>query len=291
MSTINPRLRRLGDRLVGPGHPVYVIGEIGINHNGDLANALALIDHAKAAGMDAVKFQKRTPELAVPQDRWSVMRKTPWGMEMRTIDYRRRMEFDADDYAEIAKLCGELGIEWFASAWDYPALLFLVERGCKRIKVPSARNRDLPFLRECASTGLPVIMSCGMATLEQIDVAVEVVGTERLTLLHTVSAYPMPNDAANLRMMQTLRERYGVATGWSGHEAGLQISVAAAALGACMIERHVTVDHTLPGSDHASAVEPDGLRLLVRDVRAVESAMGDGVKTIHPLERESMARL
>lgn len=268
-----------------------IVGEIGVNHQGSLDLVIALVRACADCGVDAVKFQKRTPELAVPKETWSVMRPTPWGVEMRTIDYRRKMEFDADQYAEIGFECARLGLEWFASAWDVPSLLFLAERGCKRVKVPSARNRDGVLLSAVRGSGMDVVMSTGMSTLDEVDAAVDVLGKERLTLLHTVSAYPMPNDAANLATMAMLRERYGVPVGWSGHEAGLQISVAAAALGACMIERHVTIDHTLPGSDHRSAVEPRGLKTLVRDVRVVEQAIGVADKRVHEVEKVAMARL
>nr|WP_300142537.1 N-acetylneuraminate synthase family protein [Propionicimonas sp.] len=288
---INPRLRRIGDRLVGPGQAVYVIGEIGINHNGDLRTALALIDQARAAGMDAVKFQKRTPEVCTPRDQWDVERDTPWG-RMTYIDYRHRVEFGAAEYRQIDDYCREVGIDWFASPWDTDSVEFLAEFNPPAYKVASACLTDDLLLRTLRATGQTVILSTGMSTPEQIRHAVEVLGSSGTVLLHATSTYPAPPEQLNLRMIDTLQIEYpNVPIGYSGHEVGLQSTLCAVALGACMVERHITLDRSMWGSDQAASVEPEGMRRLVRDIRVVESALGDGVKQVYPGELSAMRKL
>ena len=288
---INPRLRRIGDRLVGPGQPVYVIGEIGINHNGDLRTALALIDQARAAGMDAVKFQKRTPEVCTPRDQWDVERDTPWG-RMTYIEYRHRVEFGAAEYRQIDDYCREVGIDWFASPWDTDSVEFLAEFNPPAYKVASACLTDDLLLRTLRATGQTVILSTGMSTPEQIRHAVEVLGSNGTVLLHATSTYPAPPEQLNLRMINTLQTEYpNVPIGYSGHEVGLQSTLCAVALGACMVERHITLDRSMWGSDQAASVEPEGMRRLVRDIRVVESALGDGVKQVYPGELSAMRKL
>lgn len=282
---------RIGRHEVGIGQPVYVIAEIGLNHNGDVELAKQLIDVAAAAGCQAVKFQKRTPELATPEHMKDVPRETPWGT-MSYLDYRRRVEFGGDDYLEIARHADLAGLDWFASPWDEPSVAFLEEHGTAAYKVASASVTDLPLLRAIAATGKPVILSTGMSTIEEIDEAVETLGTGRLVMLHATSSYPMPTEEANLRMIDTLHARYsGVPIGYSGHERGLQISLAAVALGAVAVERHITLDRAMWGSDHAASLEPQGLEHLVRDIRIIEEAMGDGVKRVFPGELAPKAKL
>jgi N-acetylneuraminate synthase len=282
---------RIGRHEIGAGQPVYVIAEIGLNHNGDVELAKQLIDVAAGAGCQAVKFQKRTPELATPEHMKDVPRETPWGT-MSYLDYRRRVEFGADEYLEIARHADLAGLDWFASPWDEPSVAFLEEHGAAAYKVASASVTDLPLLRAIAATGKPVILSTGMSTIEEIDEAVTTLGTERLVMLHATSSYPMPTEEANLRMIDTLGARYpGVPIGYSGHERGLQISLAAVALGAVAIERHITLDRAMWGSDHAASLEPQGLEHLVRDIRIIEEAMGDGVKRVFPGELAPMAKL
>lgn len=280
----------VGGRPVGPGHPVYVIGEIGINHNGDLDIAKQLIDVAAEAGCDAVKFQKRTPELCVPLEQQKIERDTPWG-RMTYLEYKHRVEFGEEQYGEIDLHCAKRGLQWFASPWDVPSVAFLEKFDVVTHKVASASVTDLELLRALRDTGKPIILSTGMSTLEEIDTAVEVLGTERLIVLHATSTYPLPPEEANLRTMETLRNRYGVPVGYSGHERGLQISIAAVAQGAVAVERHITLDRTMWGSDQASSLEPEGLRHLVRDLRIIEEALGDGVKRIYPGELAPRARL
>ena len=280
----------IGDLVVGDGRPVYVIGEIGINHNGDPDIARQLIDVAAEAGVQAVKFQKRTPELAVPPEQRNVMRQTPWG-EMTYLEYKHRVELDRGSYEKIAQHAADRGLQWFASPWDVPSVEFLEDLGVVTHKVASASVTDHEMLRALAETGKPIILSTGMSTLEQIDEAVEILGTDKLVILHATSTYPLPPEETNLRVIPALKERYGVPVGYSGHERGLQISIAAVALGAVAVERHITLDRTMWGSDHASSLEPQGLQHLVRDIRILEQAMGDGVKRVMPGEVAPMQRL
>lgn len=282
----------IAGRPVGPGHPVYVIAEIGLNHNGDVALAKRLIDVAADAGADAVKLQKRTPELATPAHMRDVERETPWGT-MTYLAYRQRVELDRDQYIEIGDHATLRGLTWFASPWDEPSVAFLEELNVAAYKIASASVTDLALLRAVAATGRPVILSTGMSTIEQIDAAVaELDADDRLVVLHATSTYPMPPEEANLRMIPALASRYPtVPIGYSGHERGLQISLAAVALGATVIERHITLDRTMWGSDHAASLEPQGLEHLVRDVRIIEEALGDGVKRVQPGELAPMAKL
>jgi N-acetylneuraminate synthase len=280
----------IGSHPIGSQHPVYVIAEIGLNHNGDVELAKQLVDVAADAGAQAVKFQKRTPEISTPEHMKTVPRETPWGT-MSYLDYRRRVEFDRAQYIEIGDHATLRGLDWFASPWDEPAVDFLEDLGVVAHKVASASVTDLPMLRRLADTGKPIILSTGMSTLEQIDRAVEVLGTDDLVILHATSTYPLPPEEANLRMIPVLQDRYGVPVGYSGHERGLQISNAAVALGAVVVERHITLDRTMWGSDHAASLEPQGFEHLVRDIRVLEEALGDGVKRVFPGELAPLAKL
>lgn len=291
--TMSPtaRLRGFGERLAGPGQPVYVVGEIGINHNGDLGNAFALIDAAADAGCDAVKFQKRTPEICTPRDQWHVERDTPWG-RMTYIDYRHRVEFDEDAYRAIDAHCAERGIAWFASPWDTEALAFLEKFDLPAHKVASACLTDDELLRALRATGRTVVLSTGMSTPKQIRHAVEVLGSDSVLLCHATSTYPAKAEELNLRVINTLREEYpNVPIGYSGHETGLQTTLAAVALGAAFVERHITLDRAMWGSDQAASVEPGGLARLVRDIRTIETALGDGVKRVYDSELAPMKKL
>ncbi|NGO73870.1 N-acetylneuraminate synthase family protein [Streptomyces boncukensis] len=291
MTNANPRLRTLGRKTVGAGHPVYVTGEIGINHNGDLDNAFALIDAAAEAGCDAVKFQKRTPEICTPRDQWDIERDTPWG-RMTYIDYRHRVEFTEDDYRAISEHCAERGIDWFASPWDVESIAFLEKFDVPAHKVASASLTDDELLRALRATGRTVILSTGMSTPKQIRHAVEVLGSENIVLCHATSTYPAKADELNLRMIHTLHEEFpNVPIGYSGHETGLQTTLAAVALGAVFVERHITLDRAMWGSDQAASVEPQGLQRLVRDIRTIEESLGDGVKKVYESELKPMAKL
>ena len=281
----------IGSRVIGGGRPAYVIAEIGLNHNGDVELAKRLIDVAADAGADAVKFQKRTPEIATPEHMRDIPRETPWGT-MTYLEYRYRVEFDRNQYIEISDHAMLRGLEWFASPWDEPSVAFLEDLGVHAHKVASASLTDHDLLRALRDTGKTVILSTGMSTMDEIDAAIDVLGTERLLLMHATSTYPMEPGEANLRMIPALRERFpGVPVGYSGHERGLQISLAAIALGAVAVERQITLDRTMWGSDHAASLEPAGLQHLVRDIRVIESALGDGVKRVYESELAPMAKL
>ncbi|NNG19056.1 N-acetylneuraminate synthase [Naumannella sp. ID2617S] len=285
----NP-VRMIGDRPVGAGHPTFITGEIGINHNGDVQNALRLVDAAVHAGADAVKFQKRTPEICTPRDQWDIQRDTPWG-RMSYIDYRHRVEFGQDEYAEIDRYCKEQGIAWFASPWDTEAIDFLETFEVPAYKVASASLTDDELLEKLKSAGRTVILSTGMSTPEQIAHAVEVLGTDQLIICHATSTYPAKPEELNLRVINTLREQYRVPIGYSGHETGLQTTLAAVTLGAAFVERHITLDRTMWGSDQAASVEPQGFERLVRDIRVIEKALGDGVKKVYDSELGPMKKL
>ena len=280
----------IGPNVVGDGQPVYVIAEIGLNHNGSVDIAKQLIDVSAEAGAQAVKFQKRTPEIATPEHMKATPRETPWGT-MTYLEYRYRVEFEKEQYTEISEYATSKGLDWFASPWDEPSVDFLEEMGVTTHKVASASVTDLGMLRKLKETGKPIILSTGMSTLEQIDRAVEILGTDKLVILHATSTYPLPPEEANLRVIGTLKERYGVPVGYSGHEPGLQISVAAVALGAVAVERHITLDRTMWGSDHAASLEPKGFETLIRDIRILEKALGDGVKRVFPGELAPLSKL
>ncbi|CAN5182702.1 N-acetylneuraminate synthase family protein [soil metagenome] len=281
----------IGINDLGAGRPVYVIGEIGLNHNGSVDTAMQLIDVAADAGAQAVKFQKRTPDIATPEHMKSTLRDTPWG-RMTYLEYRYRVEFSREQYVEIGDYATLRGLDWFASPWDVPSVDFLEELNVSAHKVASASVTDLDMLAALAATGKPMILSTGMSTLDQIDAAVNVLGTQKLVILHATSTYPLPPAEANLRMIPSLQARYpGVPIGYSGHESGLQISVAAVALGAVAVERHITLDRTMWGSDQSASLEPGEFAQLVADIRILEEALGDGVKRIFPGEVAPMAKL
>ena len=280
----------IGGRPIGEGYPVYIIAEIGINHNGDLDLAKRLIDAAVLAGCDAVKFQKRTPELCVPPEQRGVMRETPWGL-ITYMEYRHRVEFGQSEYAEINRYCKERKIDWFASCWDEPSVDFIesFEPVCYKIASASLTNDKL--LRYINAKGRPMILSTGMSTMEEIRHAVSILDQERLLIAHCTSTYPCPPEELNLRMIRTLHSEFNCPIGYSGHEVGLQTSYAAVALGASFIERHITLDRAMWGSDQAASVEPWGLMRLVRDIRVIEKALGDGIKRVYESELPSRVKL
>jgi len=278
----------IGNKLAGDGHPVYVIAEIGINHNGSLEVARKLIEGAAQAGCDAVKFQKRTPELCVPMDQRSIERDTPWG-RMTYMDYRYKVEFGFDEYSEIDEFCRQKGIAWFASCWDEEAVDFMEQFNPPCYKAASASLTDLNLLKKTRDTGRALIISTGMSTMEEVDAAVEELGRDNLMIAHTNSTYPCPVEQLNLRMIETLRQRYPeIPIGYSGHEVGLATTWAAVALGAVFVERHVTLDRAMWGSDQAASVEISGMSRLVSNIRDIEKALGDGVKRVY--EGEAAAR-
>ncbi len=284
------RVVKIGDRLVGDGQPTYVVAEIGINHNGSLEIAREMIKGAKHAGVDAVKFQKRTPELCVPPDQRNQMRETPWGY-ITYLDYRYKVEFGQEEYAQINEYCKELDITWFASVWDEPSVEFMEQFDPVCYKVPSASLTDHDLLRCLRSTKRPVILSTGMSTMEEIRAAVAVLGLKDLVITHATSTYPCDPEELNLRMIDTLRDEFPVPVGYSGHEVGLIPSVVSVALGACMVERHITLDRAMWGSDQAASVEAAGFERLVKYIRVSEQSMGDGVKRVYESEMSSRRKL
>jgi N-acetylneuraminate synthase len=280
----------IGSRMIGDGHPVYVIAEIGINHIGDMGIAKKLIDAAKEAGCDAVKFQKRTPRECVPLDMREKMRETPWGY-ITYMEYRYKVEFGEEEYAEIDRYCKEVEIDWFVSCWDKSSVDFMENFSPLLYKIASAALTDKGLLERIRETGRPIILSTGMSSTEQIDAAIKVLGTDKLMLAHTTSTYPCALEELNLRAIGTMLAKYDCPIGYSGHEVGLATTVAAVALGASFIERHITLDRSMWGSDQSASVEPGGLRRLVRDIRSVERAMGDGAKRVYDSEVEAGKRL
>ena len=273
---------RLGSKLVGPGKPCYVIAEIGINHNGDIDIAKKLINVASGAGCDAVKFQKRTIDVVYSREELAKPRESPFGDT--NGDLKRGLEFGLEEYEEINRYCREVKIDWFASCWDEASVDFIARFQVPCFKVASASLTDDKLLCHTRKVGKPILLSTGMSTLNEVDHAVEVLGKQDLVLLHACSTYPAYYEELNLHVIDVLRERYGVPVGYSGHETGLASSVAAAVLGSCIIERHITLDRSMWGSDHAASLEPNGITRLIRDIRLIEKSMGDGVKRV--LERE-----
>jgi N-acetylneuraminate synthase len=287
MSFINLR----NHKKIGKGQKVYIIAEIGINHNGSLDLALQMIEAAHKAGCDAVKFQKRTPEVCVPKDQWYLERDTPWG-RMTYIEYRHKIELGQKEYQAIDEFCKKKGIDWFASCWDIPSIDFIEQFDPPLYKAASAALTDLPLLQKMKSTGKPLIISTGMSTQKEINSAVEAIGADNLLIAHSTSSYPCPPQELNLLMIKTLEKLFpDVPIGYSGHETGLATTLAAVALGACFVERHFTLDRAMWGSDQAASVEPTGMEKLVRDIRDIELGLGDGVKKVYPSELASMKRL
>ena len=285
------REMKIGSRLVGDGHPAYVIAEIGINHNGDLGIAKQMIDAAVHAGADAVKFQKRTPEICTPPEQQKQMRETPWGY-ITYLDYRYKVEFGEEQYREIDQYCREKGIAWMVSVWDEPSVDFMERFDTPAYKIPSASLTDHNLLKYVRRTGKPVIISSGMSTMEQIGRGVDVVGADNLVIMHCTSTYPCEPEELNLRMIETLRSEFpNNPIGYSGHEVGLVPSAIAVAFGACMVERHLTLDRAMWGSDQAASVEPGGFERLVKYIRVTEASLGDGVKKVYESEQGSMKKL
>ncbi len=275
---------KIGNKLVGDGQPVFIIAEIGINHNGSLEIAKKMIDGAVHAGCDAVKFQKRTPEICVPKDQWNIERETPWG-RMTYLEYRYKVEFTKEDYAEIDRYCKAKGILWFASCWDEPSVDFMEQFNPPCYKAASASLTDIELLKKKKSTGRPLIISTGMSTMEEIETAVEAIGTDNLLIAHATSTYPCPPEELNLKMIHTLKAKYPMCPiGYSGHETGLATTWATVAMGATFIERHITLDRAMWGTDQAASVELGGLERLVANIRDIEKAMGDGVKRVYDSE-------
>jgi N-acetylneuraminate synthase len=269
----------------------FIIAEIGINHNGNLKNALKLIDAAKLAGCDAVKFQKRTPEICVPKDQWNIIRETPWG-KMKYIDYKKRIEFGKKEFDIINKYCKKLSILWSASCWDVKSVDFIEKYNVKFHKIASACITDLDLLKKYKKTKKPIIISTGMSSEKEIANAVKILSQKKLAILHCNSSYPAPNHQLNLRYIKKLKSRYKLSViGYSGHEINLSATIAAVVLGAKIIERHITLDKSMWGTDQMSSIEPLGFARLIKDVRTVEKSLGVPKKIIFPEEIKMMEKL
>jgi N-acetylneuraminate synthase len=282
---------KVGNINIGDGYPVFIAAEIGINHNSSLEIAKKLIEGAKAAGCDAVKFQKRTPEICVPKDQWNIERETPWG-RMTYIDYRYKVEFTKDDYSKIDRFCKEKDIVWFASCWDEEAVDFIQQFDVPIFKTASASLTDKNLLLKHKKINKPTIISTGMSTMDEIEEAEKLFEKKNILIAHATSSYPCLNEELNLKMITTLREKYPeIPIGYSGHETGLAPTWAAVALGASFVERHITLDRAMWGSDQAASVELNGFHRLVRNIRDIEIALGDGIKKVYPSEMSARIKL
>lgn len=277
--------------MVGDGHPAYVIAEVGINHNGYLDVAKKIIDAAVHAGADAVKFQKRIPDVATPPEQQNQMRETPWGY-ITYLDYRHKVEFNKEQYREIDRYCRERKIDWMVSVWDEGSVDFMESFDTPAYKVPSASLTDHKLLKYVRRTGRSMIISSGMSTMDQIRRGVDAIGEDNLIIMHCTSTYPCEPEELNLKMIETLRQEFpNIPIGYSGHEVGLVPSAIAVALGASSVERHITLDRAMWGSDQAASVEPQGFERLVKYIRVTEAALGDGVKKVYESEKPSRMRL
>jgi len=280
---------KIGNKIIGEGYPSYIIAEVGINHNGDMMLAKKLITKSKEIGCDCVKFQKRTIEVVYSEEELAQLRESPFGSTNGEL--KRGLEFGHDEYAEIAQFCKELEIDWCASCWDEDSVDFIEEYSPICHKIASASLTDDNLLLKKRATGRPIILSTGMSTLEQIDHAVEVLGKDNLAILHCTSTYPSKVEELNLKGIKTLQERYGVPVGYSGHEVGLPTTVASVALGATIVERHISLDRAMWGSDQAASIEVRGFERLIREIRSIEAAMGDGNKVVYDSEKPIIEKL
>jgi len=270
---------KIDGREIGDGHPIYMIAEIGINANSDLQIAKRLIDAAFACGWDCVKFQKRNPDLCVPEAQKGIMRDTPWG-RMTYLEYKHKIEFGQNEYNYIDYYCLNKPIDWTASVWDLDSLNFIMQYDVPFIKIPSAKIVSDDLIVEIARTGKPVIMSTGMSDLDEVDEAVNILEPGMFALMHTCSSYPAPPGDINLKAIQTLKERYKCPVGYSGHEYGLDPSVLAVAFGANIIERHITLDHNMWGTDQKASLEVHAMDMLHKRVMEASVCLGDGVKRV-----------
>ena len=280
---------KIGKHIVGDGEPFFIVAEIGINHNGDLSIAKKLIDIAHECGCDAVKFQKRTVDIVYTAQELAAPRENPFGKT--NGDLKRGLEFGQSEYEVINSYCKKKKIMWFASCWDKKSVDFIEQFNPPCYKIASACLTDDNLLRYTRKKGKPILLSTGMSTLDQIDHAVEVLGQEELMIYHCTSTYPSKNEELNLKVIEALKARYKVPVGYSGHEVGVIPSVMAICAGACSVERHITLDRAMWGSDQAASMEPQGLQRLVRDIRLWPVIYGDGKKILYDSEKSIIAKL
>jgi len=280
---------QIGTKHVGDGEPTFFIAEIGINHNGSVDIAKELIDVAADAGCDAVKFQKRTIDVVYTKEELDKPRESPWGTTNR--QQKEGLEFGRAEYKEIDKYCTKKNMMWFASSWDIQSIDFFDEFDVPCYKIPSALLTHDNILQHTRTKNKPVILSTGMSTMDQIHHAVDILGEDKLVILHCTSSYPSSPQELNLNMIPTLKDLFSCPIGYSGHETGIFSSAAAAVKGACMIERHITLDRAMYGSDQAASLGPPGLTRLVRDIHLIPTIMGDGIKRVYDTEVPIMEKL
>ena len=280
---------KIGNKTIGEGEPVFIVAEIGINHNGDVNIAKKMIDMAVFAGCDAVKFQKRTIELVYTPEELAKPRENPFGPT--NGDLKRGLEFGEKEYEEIDRYCKERGIMWFASPWDVKSVDFLEKFDVPCYKIASACLTDDDLLKHIKSTGKPIIMSTGMSTEEEIEHAVEILGEDNLVILHCTSTYPSKLEELNMKVIPWLKEKFNCSVGYSGHETGAIEPVMAAMLGACVVEKHITLDRAMWGSDHAASLEPNGLNIMTRHIRDIPFCLGDGQKRVFESEIPILQKL
>jgi N-acetylneuraminate synthase len=284
---------KINNHIIGENEPVFFIAEIGINHNGDLQVAKKLMDAAFACGWQCVKFQKRTPEICVPENQKNVLKDTPWG-KITYLEYKYKVEFGLEEYSYIDKYCKEKPILWTASVWDIPSLEFIMHYDVPFVKIPSAKLTESELLSEAAKSGKTIMLSTGMSTIEEIDEAVNLLekhSNGNYILMHTNSTYPTPPEDINLSIIKFLKDRYNCLVGYSGHEYDLEPSVIAVALGAKIIERHITLDHNMWGTDHFASLEVHAMDMLRKRINDVDKVKGDGIKKLTPKEMEVRKKL
>ena len=275
---------KLGNSFVGDNHPTFIIAEIGINHNGSVELAKKMISGAVAAGADCVKFQKRTPEICTPKDQWHLQRDTPWG-RMTYIDYRKKVEFGINEYDEINEFCMKSNIMWTASVWDNESVDFMEEFKLPFYKLPSASLTDIDLIKRVKQTGKPLMISTGMSSTEEIDNGINAFGKDNLLIAHATSTYPCKIEELNLKVIDSYKNKYeNIPIGYSGHEVGLAPTLAAVTIGASFIERHITLDRAMWGTDQAASVEIGGFIRLVNNIRDIEASLGDGQKKVYDSE-------
>lgn len=280
----------IGNKFIGENQPIFITAEIGINHNGDLNLCKKLIDMAVKAGCDAVKFQKRTPELCVPEEQKNVMRDTPWG-RMTYLEYKKKIEFGYKEYKEIGKYCKKKKIIWFGSPWDIPSVDFLEKFNVPCYKIPSACLTDKKLLRRIKKTKKPIILSTGMSTLKEIDEAVRIIGKKNMILLHCNSSYPTKIEELNLKVIPFLKDRFKCVVGYSGHESGVYPTLYSIVLGACFVERHITLDRSMWGTDQSASLERRGFEIICREAPLIKLALGDGLKKVYDSEKQILKKL
>ena len=287
---MNEQKIKVGNRFVGDNEPLYLIAEIGINHNGSLDIAKKLIDATFVTGWDCAKFQKRTPDVAVPENQKNVLRETPWGT-MTYLEYKKKIEFESAEYDSINDYCKEKAIDWTASVWDIQSLDFLMNYDIPFIKIPSAKITELELVKESCLTQKPIFASTGMSSWKQIDDLVDILekyAGKNYILFHTISSYPADLTELNLQMICTLRDRYSCLVGYSGHEFEVMPTIMTPIYGACVVERHITLDHKMWGSDHSASLEIEGMKYLEKRIRQVRKIAGNGVKLLS--EKELIAQ-